>query len=55
MTSSHSTTPTSRSTRSTPRRTALTADDLSEITHAADAIHIEGGLYSEAAEQMTNL
>ena len=34
---------------------ALTADDLSEITHAADAIHIEGGRYSEAAEQMTNL
>ena len=24
-------------------------------THAADAIHIEGGRYSEAAEQMTNL
>jgi aryl-alcohol dehydrogenase-like predicted oxidoreductase len=34
---------------------ALTADDLSEITHAADSIHIEGGRYSEAAEQMTNL
>jgi len=34
---------------------ALTADDLPEITHAADAIHIEGGRYSEAAEQMTNL
>ena len=34
---------------------ALTADELSEITHAAYAIHIEGGRYSEAAEQMTNL
>jgi len=34
---------------------ALTAGDLSEITHAADSIHIEGGRYSEAAEQMTNL
>jgi len=34
---------------------ALTTDDLSEITHAADAIHIEGGRYSDAAEQMTNL
>jgi aryl-alcohol dehydrogenase-like predicted oxidoreductase len=34
---------------------ALTADDISEITRAADAIHIEGGRYSEAAEQMTNL
>ncbi len=34
---------------------ALTADDLSKITNAAAAIHIEGGRYSEAAEQMTNL
>jgi aryl-alcohol dehydrogenase-like predicted oxidoreductase len=34
---------------------ALTGDDLSEITHAADAIRIEGGRYSEAAEEMTNL
>jgi hypothetical protein len=30
---------------------ALTADELSEITHAADAILIEGGRYSEAGEQ----
>jgi aryl-alcohol dehydrogenase-like predicted oxidoreductase len=34
---------------------ALTADDLSEITNAAAAIHIEGGRYSEATERMTNL
>jgi hypothetical protein len=40
----------------------LTAEDKAiedaltqEITHAADAIRIEGGRYSEAAEEMTNL
>ena len=33
----------------------LTDDDLAELTTAADAITVEGGRYSEAAERMTNL
>ena len=33
----------------------LTADDLAEITQAADEIPIEGGRYAKPAERMTNL
>jgi aryl-alcohol dehydrogenase-like predicted oxidoreductase len=33
----------------------LSAEDLAEIENAASAIDVQGGRYSEAAEQMTNL
>ena len=33
----------------------LSAEDLAEIEAAASKIQVEGGRYSEAAEQMTNL
>jgi len=33
----------------------LSADELTEIEHAASKIQVQGGRYNEAAEQMTNL
>jgi aryl-alcohol dehydrogenase-like predicted oxidoreductase len=33
----------------------LSADELTEIEHAASRIQVQGGRYNEAAEQMTNL
>ena len=34
---------------------ALSADELTEIEHAASKIQVQGGRYNETAEQMTNL
>jgi aryl-alcohol dehydrogenase-like predicted oxidoreductase len=33
----------------------LSADELTEIEDAASKIHVQGGRYNEAAEEMTNL
>ena len=33
----------------------LSADELTEIEHAASKIQVQGGRYNEAAEGMTNL